>query len=230
MPLLADPPERPRVDGGYLDLLDGADVPSTGAVQSLWLSDIGSLLYDHVQAFVRNVVARAGDPVSTLDLDKGDRALDVGCGPGNVTAALGKAVGLDGLALGVDVSKAMLERAVAAEAGPNVGFLRASAAKLPLRDATVDAVTCFFVLQLLPDPVQVIDEITRVLAPGGHVVISIPTARGGFFDPVSRIVEQVSGVRTFPSAELPAALSGNGFVDVRAPRFGPVQLISARLS
>ena len=61
--------------------------------------------------------------------------------PGNVTASLARAAGPDGLALGVDISEPMLARAVDAQAGPNVGFLRADAQQLPFRDATFDAVT-----------------------------------------------------------------------------------------
>ena len=58
---------------------------------------------------------------------------------GNVTASLARAAGPGGLALGVDISEPMLSRAVAAQAGPNVGFLRADAQRLPFRDATFDA-------------------------------------------------------------------------------------------
>jgi trans-aconitate methyltransferase len=56
-----------------------------------------------------------------------------------------------GLALGVDISEPMLARAVSAEAGPQIGFLRADAQRLPLRDETVDAVVSVAVLQLIPD-------------------------------------------------------------------------------
>jgi transposase len=49
-------------------------------------------------------------------------------------------------------SNARLARAVRAEAGPQIGFLRADAQRLPLRDETVDAVVSIAVLQLVPDP------------------------------------------------------------------------------
>lgn len=54
--LFTDPPTQPDISKGYLDLLDGgaiedAAVPAnTGAIQALWASNIGSLLYDNAQA------------------------------------------------------------------------------------------------------------------------------------------------------------------------------------
>jgi ubiquinone/menaquinone biosynthesis C-methylase UbiE len=57
----------------------------------------------------------------------------------------------------------MLARAVRAEAGPQIGFLRADAQRLPLRDETVDAVVSIAVLQLVPDPAAALAEMARVL-------------------------------------------------------------------
>jgi ubiquinone/menaquinone biosynthesis C-methylase UbiE len=65
--------------------------------------------------------------------------------------------------LGVDISEPMLARAVRAEAGPQIGFLRADAQRLPLRDETVDAVVSIAVLQLVPDPAAALAEMARVL-------------------------------------------------------------------
>ena len=70
-----------------------------------------------------------------------------------MTASLARAAGPDGLALGVDISEPMLARAVRAEAGPQVGFLRADAQRLPLRDETFDAAVSIAMLQLIPETV-----------------------------------------------------------------------------
>jgi ubiquinone/menaquinone biosynthesis C-methylase UbiE len=67
-----------------------------------------------------------------LNIPAGGIALDVGCGPGTVTASVARAAGPGGLALGLDLPQAMLARAVRAEAGPQIGFLRADAQRLPL--------------------------------------------------------------------------------------------------
>ena len=111
-----------------------------------------------------------------MNIPPGGIALDVGCGPGSVTASLARAAGPDGLALGVDISEPMLARAVRAEAGPKIGFLRADAQRLPLRDETVDAVVSIAVLQLIPDPAAALAEMARVLRPGGRLAVMVPTA------------------------------------------------------
>ena len=94
--LLADPPADPDASKGYLDLLgaalekDGArTVPkNTGAIQAAWASPIGSMLYDNAQAVSRRLISAWQHPVDWLDLPHGGTALDVGSGPGNVTASL----------------------------------------------------------------------------------------------------------------------------------------------
>ena len=145
---------------------------NTGLVQAAWSSPVGSMLYDKAQAFLRRRLAGWRPPVEWLNIPPGGTALDVGSGPGNVTASLARAAGAEGLALGVDISEPMLARAVRREAGPQVGFIRADAQRLPLRDNTVDAVISIAVVHLLPYPADAVHEMARVLRPrwpAGHV-------------------------------------------------------------
>ena len=156
--LLADPPTNPDVSKGYLDLLgtrpiEDAAPPQCTRAQALFASPVGSMLYDHTQAVMRRLFTAFQLRTVWLNIPPGGIALDVGCGTGSVTASLARAAGPDGLALGVDISEPMLARAVRAEAGPQIGFLRADAQRLPLRDEAVDAVISVAVLQLIPDPV-----------------------------------------------------------------------------
>ncbi len=228
--LLADPPADPDVTKGYLDLL--ADVPetdvtpkNTGVIQAAWASGLGSMLYDNAQAFARKLVSAWQLPIDWLDIPAGGVALDVGSGPGNVTASLARAAGADGLALGVDISEPMLARAVEAEAGPNVGFLRADAQQLPFRDGVFDAVTSLAVLQLIPDPSATIAEIARVLKPGGRVAIMVPTAgRGG------EVLKWLpnGGVHFFTEDELGDAFEELGLVGVRTKTLGNIQWVRGR--
>jgi arsenite methyltransferase len=101
--LLADPPAEPDVSHGYLDLLNAAEdqaVPkNTGAIQAAWASPIGSMLYDNAQAISRRLISAWQHPVDWLNIPPGGIALDVGSGPGNVTASLARAAAPDGLAL-----------------------------------------------------------------------------------------------------------------------------------
>ena len=104
-----------------------------------------------------------------LGLSPGDGVLDVACGTGNFTRDFARAVGGDGLVVGIDVSETMLARAVAdtAEAGlDSVAYMRGDAQELPFRDQSFDAVCCFAALHLFADPMRALDRMTAVLTPG----------------------------------------------------------------
>jgi ubiquinone/menaquinone biosynthesis C-methylase UbiE len=95
--------------------------------------------------------------------------LDLSCGPGVVTRELvakaqGRAV------FGVDLSRAMLERAHVA--APTAVLVRADAAALPFGDGVFGAVVNLAALDLYPDPARVVAESARVLARGGRWVCS----------------------------------------------------------
>jgi len=227
--LLADPPADPDVSKGYLDLLNTAEdeaVPkNTGLIQAAWASPIGSMLYDNAQALSRRLLSAWQLPIEWLNIPAGGVALDVGSGPGNVTASLARAGEPDGVALGVDISEAMLERAVRNEAGPQVGFLRADAQRLPLRDNTIDAVISMAVFQLIPDPAAALGEIARVLRPGGRLVIMVPTAgRAARF---WQLLPNV-GAHAFGEDEIADILEDKGFASVRVKNAGTFQWVRAK--
>lgn len=152
-------------------------------------------------------------------------ALDVGCGPGSITASLAQAVGPDGLALGIDVSEPMLARAVRVQAGSQAGFLRADAQRLPLREKTVDAVVSIAVLQLIPDPSAALGEMARVLKPGGRIALMVPTAGSA-----SRLWQLLpkAGARVFDDDEIADTLEREGFTSVRVKNFGTIQWVRAK--
>jgi len=227
--LLADPPADPDVSKGYLDLLGATDdetVPkNTGAIQAAWASPIGSMLYDNAQAISRRLISAWQHPVEWLNIPPGGTALDIGSGPGNVTASLARAAGPGGLALGVDISEPMLARAVRAESGPQVGFIRADAQRLPLRDNTVDAVISLAVLQLIPDPSAALAEMARVLRPGGRLAIMVPTAGS-----TARFWRKLpnAGAHVFDDDEIGDILEDNGFASVRVKNFGTIQWVRGK--
>ena len=109
----------------------------------------------------------------SLDAQPGMTAVDVGCGTGEDTQGLALAVAPGGLALGVDVSAVMVgeARRRAAALGSAAQFERAAADALPLDDARVDVVRCERTLQHVPDPLACVDELRRVLRPGGRVAL-----------------------------------------------------------
>src|ERR1700737_4132418 len=227
--LLSDPPANPDVRNGYLDLLGNqpaGDVPkNTGAIQAAWASPLGSLFYDSAQALSRRLMVAFRHPIEWLAIPQGGVALDVGCGPGSVTPSLARAGGPDGLALGVDISKPMLARAVRAQAGPQTGFMLADAQQLPLRDETVDAVVSIAVLQLIPDPEAALTEMGRVLRPGGRLAVMVPTA-----GPAARFWRNlpIAGAHAFGEDELGDILEDHGFTRVRITNFGSIQWVRGK--
>jgi SAM-dependent methyltransferase len=106
----------------------------------------------------------------------GANVLDIGCGSGYpaLTAAAGVSPG--GTVTAIDISPAMIGVASrrAAEAGlDNVTFQQMDADALGFADETFDVVTCVCTLMFSPEPAHAINEIRRVLKPGGRFAIVV---------------------------------------------------------
>jgi SAM-dependent methyltransferase len=101
----------------------------------------------------------------------GRSVLDAGCGTGYGTMMLASAGARR--VTGVDIAGAViaLARQSAAE---NVFYETADVAQLPHVDASFDVVVCFETIEHVHDPAAVLDELKRVLAPGGLLLISSP--------------------------------------------------------
>ena len=105
-------------------------------------------------------------------IEPGEVVLDLGCGAGTDLLIAAQMTGPDGRAIGVDMTATMLTRVreSAAEMGlTNVELHETLIEQLPLEDASVDVVISNGVLDLVPDKEAVMDEIDRVLRPGGRV-------------------------------------------------------------
>lgn len=98
-------------------------------------------------------------------------ALDVCCGTADWTIMLREAVGPNGSVTGLDFSENMLhvgQEKVAKLGYDNVTLLHGNAMELPFADNSFDYVTIGFGLRNVPDYMQVLKEIYRVLRPGGE--------------------------------------------------------------
>src|SRR4051794_26548666 len=128
-------------------------------------------IYEHVWRPVLAPLLMAGRrderalALDMLAIGAGDSVLDVGCGPGNFTRAFARASG-DGLVVGLDASRTMLEQAAREANPPNVRYVRADAAAVPFRDASFAAVCCFAALYFISRPFAVVRPLsgTRVFA------------------------------------------------------------------
>ena len=118
--------------------------------------------------------AGTGNPFSLGELRPGERVVDVGCGAGIDSLIAAKKVGPDGGVIGVDMTPSMLEKARqgAQEAGlRNVEFREGYAEELPIVDGWADVVISNGVLNLMPDKGAALEEMSRVLKPGGRLQI-----------------------------------------------------------
>ena len=119
-------------------------------------------------------LAGTGNPFSLGLPEPGERVVDVGCGAGIDSLIAGKMVGPDGQVIGIDMTPAMLEkaRAGAAEMGARqVEFRQGLAEALPVEDQWADVVISNGVLNLFPDKLAGLQEMARVLKPGGRLQI-----------------------------------------------------------
>lgn len=115
-----------------------------------------------------------GNPFSLGDLQPGETVLDIGCGAGFDTLIAARQVGEAGRVIAIDMTPAMLEKAAAnaAEVGlSNIEFHESLAESLPLPDESVDVVISNGVINLCPDKLAVMQEVHRVLRPGGRAQI-----------------------------------------------------------
>ena len=107
---------------------------------------------------------------------RGQRALDVGCGPGALTAELVGRLGADGV-FAVDPSPPFA--AAVAERLPGVEVSMAAAERLPYPDGAFDATLAQLVVHFMADPVAGLREMDRVTRRGGVVGACVWDHGGG---------------------------------------------------
>jgi ubiquinone/menaquinone biosynthesis C-methylase UbiE len=106
---------------------------------------------------------------------EGDQVIDVGCGPGECTRHLARAAG-EGLTIGLDTSEEMVAAAVASGDRENLAYLRGDARALPFEEETFDVACSIGAIDMVEEPMVALGEMTRVLAPGGRLVVAASRA------------------------------------------------------
>ena len=152
--------------------------------------------------------------VSALDLHNGDRVLDLGCGPGIHSRPLARRVSR-GWVVGIDLSRAMLQRAALLaerERVDNLRLVRAHAERLPLASSSVKAACCCGALHLFPDATAALREVHRVLAPGGRLALAAFRSRGTrFSERFAALRRARTGIDAYTPERLGAILQSAGF-------------------
>jgi SAM-dependent methyltransferase len=172
-------------------------------------------------------MARYSGPLAVRFADlagvtSGQRALDVGCGPGTLTAELVSRLG-PGAVCAVEPSGSFAK--AARQRLPGAGISQAVAEQLPLRDESVDVALAQLVVHFMTDPVTGLREMGRVTRRGGTVGACVWDHGGdrgplSVFWPAARdldpAVTDESGLAGVREGHLPALMSAAGLGRVRA--------------
>ena len=120
------------------------------------------------EPWANRLIDRAG-------LRSGERVLDVACGTGIVARCAAPHVGADGSVVGLDVNEGMLSVAAETADGstPEIEWREGDATDLPFDEDVFDVALCQQGLQFVDEPVTALEEMQRVLAPGGRTFVSV---------------------------------------------------------
>ncbi|MFY9487077.1 MAG: methyltransferase domain-containing protein [Solirubrobacterales bacterium] len=226
---------------GYLDLMEGRREslsPITVAMrmplvstiyERYWRPGFGRLLKGVNGPSMGDEYNLAAE---LMQLRPGSVALDLGCGPANFARRFARTVGPAGLVVGYDGSETMLKRAVnelRRDPTRSLALCLGEATVLPFEDNAFDSVCCFAALHMFPDPFASLDEIVRVLGPGGRLALLTTRAPSGtgLRTTVVRAIGESSGQKMFNRAQIREALESRGLhVESQEPA-GAAQIVSA---
>jgi SAM-dependent methyltransferase len=150
----------------------------------------------------------------------GQRAIDVGCGPGALTRELVARLGVEAVAA-VDPSESFVEAAQSRY--PGVDVRHASAEALPFENGGFDAALAQLVVHFMADPGRGIAEMARVTRPGGVVAACVWDHAGGtgplglFWNVARELDPNVHDESSLPGAsegDLARLLTAAGLTDV----------------
>lgn len=163
---------------------------------------LASVEDEHFWFRTRNHVIHALTRQVAGKLPPGCRVLEIGCGAGNVLRELGKACP-HGLVVGSDLFFEGLKFARNRVAGP---LVQADLHALPF-DVKFDVVGLFDVIEHIPNDVEVLEHLARMIAPGGRLFLTVPASPSlwSYFD------EGAHHCRRYRSLEMKEKLQSAGF-------------------
>ncbi len=176
-----------------------------------------NFIYDPILRLVREKTFKTA-LVKQARLEKGHRALDIGCGTATLTILIKRACP-DCEVLGLDGDPAILEvaRRKIARAGLNITLIHGTAAVLPFPDSAFDRVFTSLILHHLTsdDRTHALKEILRVLKPGGELHIAeLGKPHNALMAVISQVVGRLESAWDFVKGLLPETLTRTGFVQV----------------
>lgn len=167
--------------------------------------------------FARKPTAAHKQALRAAAPQPGEKALDVGCGPGTLAIVLARKLAPGGEVVGIDASPEMIDvaRRKAKRQHSEARFEAAAIEALPFANASFDLAISTFMLHHLPDDVQSkgLAEVRRALKPGGRFVIAdFSSESGSILGHLLSILGHAHGHSTFPGLE--AKLRAAGFEHV----------------
>jgi ubiquinone/menaquinone biosynthesis C-methylase UbiE len=197
------------------------------------------LHWAHAYDLLGNVVtlgraaAMREQTVELAELRPGERALEVGCGTGEIAQRARVRVGTDGHVSGIDPSADMIARAQrkALRAGLDIDYRMGAIEALPYADASFDVVLSSLMMHHLPDALKSagLAEVRRVLEPGGRLlIVDFKRPRHWFSQLAMQVVLHGHLGRGFE--RLAGSVAAAGFNDVRsgATRFDFLGFVAAK--
>ena len=132
-------------------------------------SDLGKL--QRLMAESTAGITRRNAILNEMKIQAGDTIIDVGCGAGHLLPHLAKAVGINGTIYGLDPSDSQIDQAQkSCSEFVNIRYIKKNADESQLKTNSCHFVTSTQALEYVPDVEPALDEITRILKPGGAFV------------------------------------------------------------
>lgn len=155
--------------------------------------------------------------LALMALQPADRVLDLGCGTGWASRRMAQ-VATQGEIVGLDVADEMLRRAEQASADfKNIRYVWGSAESIPAEDNTFSKVLSVESFYYYADQGKALDELRRVMAPGGRLFILINLYTDNHYS-LRWVSELKVAVQALSEAEYVALLKKHGFIDVQTRR------------
>jgi SAM-dependent methyltransferase len=127
----------------------------------------------HLAALEIPLIPVAAAIFADVDLQPGERVLDVGCGAGATTIEAADRVGPEGRVWGVDISPEMIEVARGRSTAANLDWLVADAAEYDFQPERFDAIISRFGMMFFAEPAAAFRRLYAACRPGGRLVTSL---------------------------------------------------------
>jgi phosphatidylethanolamine/phosphatidyl-N-methylethanolamine N-methyltransferase len=156
------------------DVVSGSDAATRALSVTAVENDFVEGVYDKLAKFYDLIFGPTLHPgrlraIQRMDIQPGERVLEVGVGTGINLSLYPKGCTV----VGIDFSSSMLEKARERAARKGIGHVRLlqmDAADLKFADGSFDIVYAPYLISVVPDPVKVAQEMRRVCRPGGRII------------------------------------------------------------